>query len=98
MDTKAHRSSKHTSLADKVEASGRVFDRSGHILSYKQLLKIDTALAEHTLQSMKKRKCGVVFPPKLSSNVFIHYTADNIDINDSTVDGKNTFHATQTAP
>ena len=28
---------------------------------------------------------------------FIHFSADNIDINDSTLDGKNTFHATQIA-
>jgi hypothetical protein len=29
--------------------------------------------------------------------VFTHFTADNIDISDSTLDGKNTFHATQMA-
>jgi hypothetical protein len=40
---------------------------------------------------------GAVVPPNLSSDVFTHYTADNIDINDSTLDGKNTFHATQEA-
>ena len=30
-------------------------------------------------------------------NNFIHYTCDNIDILDETLDGKNTFHATQMA-
>lgn len=40
---------------------------------------------------------GAVVPPNLSSDVVTHYTVDNIDINDSTLDGKNTFHATQVA-
>jgi hypothetical protein len=43
------------------------------------------------------RDNGAVVPPNLSSDVFTHYTAVNIDINDSTLDGKNTFHATQVA-
>ena len=28
---------------------------------------------------------------------FVHFTCDNIDINDSSLDGKNSFHATQVA-
>jgi hypothetical protein len=90
---------KHIGLASTLHQLTRskhlveLFHRAGHILSYKQVLKIDTALAEHTLQSMN-RDNGAVVPPNLSSDVFTHYTADNIDINDSTLDGKNTFHAT----
>ena len=38
---------------------------------------------------------GPVVPSNLRANRFIHYTADNIDILDSSLDGKNTFHATQ---
>ncbi len=93
---------KHIGLASTLHLLTRskhlveLFNPTGHILSYKQVLKIDTALAEHTLQSMNKEN-GAVFPPNLSSNTFTHYTADNIDINDSTLDGKNTFHATQVA-
>ena len=40
---------------------------------------------------------GAVAPPNLVSNRFIHFTCDNIDINDSSLDGKNSFHATQVA-
>jgi hypothetical protein len=36
-------------------------------------------------------------PHNLKDKAFTHFTADNIDINDSTLDGKNTFHATQMA-
>ena len=73
-----------------------LYNKAGHILSYKQILKIDTALAQETLASMNNER-GAVVPPNLNSSIFTHFTADNIDINDSSVDGKNTFHATQVA-
>ncbi len=74
---------KHIGLASTLHQLTRskhlveLFHRAGHILSYKQVLKIDTALAEHTLQSMNKEN-GAVFPPNLSSNTFTHYTANNL--------------------
>ena len=40
---------------------------------------------------------GTVAPPNLNRGNFIHFSADNIDILDETLDGKNTFHATQIA-
>ena len=40
---------------------------------------------------------GGVKPPNLVHGRFIHFTADNLDILDETLDGKNTFHATQVA-
>ena len=38
-----------------------------------------------------------LLPVNLTPNRFTHFTVDNIDINDSTLDGKDTFHATQVA-
>jgi hypothetical protein len=40
---------------------------------------------------------GCFVPHDLKDKVFTHLTADNIDINDSTFDGKNIVHATQMA-
>ena len=40
---------------------------------------------------------GTVIPVKLAEGRFIHFTADNIDINEGILDGQNTFHATQYA-
>ena len=40
---------------------------------------------------------GAIIPPNLVHGRFVHFTADNIDINDSSLSGKNTFHATQMA-
>ena len=36
-------------------------------------------------------------PPNLVCYSFIHFTCDNIDINDSNLDGKDSLHATQAA-
>ena len=72
----------------------QLFHNAGHIISYNDIPRIDTTLSEHTLKSMDL-ETGAVIPPNLCKERFVHFTADNIDINDSTLDGKNTFHATQ---
>jgi hypothetical protein len=40
---------------------------------------------------------GICLPHNLKDKVFTHFPANNIDINDSTLDGKNNVHATQMA-
>ena len=40
---------------------------------------------------------GAVLPPNLVHGLFLHFTADNIDINDSTLGGKNISLCTQMA-
>ena len=74
----------------------RLFHKAGRVLSYEQILQLDTVIAEATLKSMNI-ETGTVIPPNLVPNKFVHYSADNIDILDETLDGKNTFHATQVA-
>ena len=74
----------------------KLFHNAGHCLSYKETLQVDTALAESTLNSLDE-ETGTVIPLNISSGPFLHFTADNIDILDETLDGKNTFHATQMA-
>ena len=92
---------KHIGLASSLHQATRskdvvhMFYRAGHILSYHDILKLDTALTENTLQTMSTD--GSVLPPNLVKDRFVHFSADNIDINDRTLDGKNTFHATQVA-
>lgn len=82
--------------ATRSKSLVEMFYNAGHIDSYRNILRIDTALAKVTLQSMDQ-DTGSVVPPNLVPGVFTHFSADNIDINDSTLDGKNTFHATQVA-
>ena len=93
---------KHLGLASTLHQATRskdlveLFNKASHCLSYEQVLQVDTSLAESTLKSMDQAT-GAIIPSNLVPNKFIHYTADNIDILDETLDGKNTFHATQMA-
>ena len=93
---------KHVGLASTLHQATRskhlvnLFHKAGHCISYSQVLQLDTLLAENTVQSLDQAS-GAVIPPNLKPGKFIHFTADNIDILDQTLDGKNTFHATQMA-
>ena len=73
-----------------------LFNKAGHCLCYEQILQVDTSLAENTLKTLDQAT-GATIPSNMMANKFIHYTCDNIDILDETLDGKNTFHATQLA-
>ena len=62
-----------------------LFYKAGQIVSYGRILSIDTGMAESTLKSVDK-DTGAVVPPNLVPGRFVHFSADNIDINDSFVD------------
>ena len=74
----------------------KLFHKAGHILSYDQILQVDTGLAESVLNSLDEES-GTVIAPNLVQGNFVHLSADNIDILDETMDGKNMFHARQIA-
>ena len=73
-----------------------LFYKADHITSYGRILSIDTGMAESTQKGIDE-DTGAVVPSNLVPGRFVHFSADNIDINDSSLDGKNTFHATQMA-
>ena len=91
---------KHVGLGSTLHQTTRskqlvqLFHKAGHIISYRDILRLDTTLAKTTLASMDSES-GTTIPPNLNEGRFIHFSADSIDINESTLDGKNTFHATQ---
>jgi len=66
------------------------------VISYENILKVYTGLAKSALKTMDEIS-GSVIPKNLVHGRFVHFTADNIDILDSSLDGKDTFHATQIA-
>ena len=92
---------KHIGLGSTLHQTTRskelvqTFHRAGHVMSYTDVLRLDTSLAESTLQTMDES--GAVLPPNLVKDRFVIFSADNIDINENTLDGKNSFHATQFA-
>ena len=72
----------------------QVFHKAGHvIMSYREVIKLDTALVKKTLETMDDD--GAVVPQNLVKGRFFHFSTDNMDINEYTLDGKGTFHATE---
>ena len=93
---------KHTGLGSTLHQVTRshgqdlvkLFNKAGHGLSYDQILQVDTSLADSVLRSLDPNT-GIVMPPNLVREKFVYFSADNIDILDETMDGKNIFHTTQ---
>ena len=73
-----------------------LFHRAGHYIRYDSLIKVDTTLSEDTLAYLDEIT-GAVIPKNIVPGKFIHFSADNIDIRDESLDGKNIFSATQMA-
>ena len=67
----------------------------GHCSSYEETEEVKTSLVNESLA--KADIAGIVIPTNISPCVFIQMAADNIDINEETLDGKNTTHATTLA-
>ena len=72
-----------------------LFYQAGHVMSYREVIKLDTALAKKTLETMGDD--SAVVPQNLIKGQFVHSSADNVDFNKYTLTGKGTFHATQGA-
>ena len=92
---------KHIGLASTLHQATRskelvkMFHKAGHTMSYQEIIKLDAALAKKALESMNRE--GAVVHQNLIKDRFVHFSADNVDINEHTLDGKGTFHATQVA-
>ena len=63
----------------------------GHCSSFVEMRAIDTSTALEVLA--KANKFGTVIPSNISPGPFIQIAADNNDLNEETLDGKNTTHA-----
>ena len=69
-----------------------LLNRMGHCSSYDEIEAVDTGLARGILASTES--CGVVIPTNISPGTFVQAACDNNDVNEETLDGKNTTHAT----
>lgn len=92
------KTSKHAGLAITVHhlTSSRrlitLLNKMGHCSSYDEMRAIDTSAALEVLA--KANEFGTVIPSNISPCPFIQIAADNNDLNEETLDGKNTTHAT----
>ena len=64
----------------------------GHCSSYEEVQAVDTSLALEVTALVEQM--GTIIPSNISPGPFIQIAADNNDINEETLDGKNTTHAT----
>ena len=69
------------------------FHQAGHVMSYCEVIKLDTTLAMKTLQT--KERDGAIVPENLVKGHFVHFSTDNVDITEYNLDGKGTFQASQ---
>ncbi|EDO35706.1 predicted protein [Nematostella vectensis] len=89
---------KHISLAMTVHhLTGSkqlvsILNRMGHSSSYDDLKAVDTSLAMEVMARAEQH--GTVVPSFISPGAFVQLAADNNDLNEETLDGKNTTHAT----
>ena len=69
-----------------------MLNRMGHCVSYDDVEVMDTSLAKEVLA--RSELTGVVVPPNITPGGFVQVAGDNNDINEETLDGKSTTHAT----
>lgn len=72
-----------------------LLNRMGHCSSYDEIVQVENSLANESLA--KADVSGVIIPTNINPGTFIQMAADNNDINEETIDGKNTTHATTLA-
>ncbi|KAJ8034477.1 hypothetical protein HOLleu_21334 [Holothuria leucospilota] len=70
-----------------------MLNRMGHCLSYDDVEVMDTSIARELL-AKSEALGGVVLPSNIKPGTFVQAAADNNDINEETIDGKATTHAT----
>ena len=80
--------------ATQCKSLVKLLHNAGHCITYDQVRRVDTTLAERELENYSANG-NVPVPSNLTPRQFVHFAADNIDIIEETLDGKGTFHATQ---
>ena len=89
---------KHISLALRVHhlTSSRLLvtllNKMGHCCSYDKMRVTDTSIAVEVLAEVQEYR--TVVPTNIVPGLFLQLAADNTDINEETLGGKNTTHAT----
>ena len=89
---------KHIGLAVAIKhltgskALTEILNRLQHCIGYHDLLRNDTSIANTIIHNATKN--GVIIPSNIISGTFVQAAADNNDLTESTLDGKNTTHRT----
>jgi len=80
--------------ATRSENLVNLFSAANHCIPIWTVRDFDNAIANRIIDRYKKD--GYVYiPSSLANGVFTHFSCDNVDVLECTLDGKNTFHSTQ---
>ena len=71
-----------------------LFHSANHTIGITTIRRIDNSIANNILEKYIENGC-VYIPDNIERGTFVHYSCDNIDVLESTLDGRNTFHSTQ---
>ena len=82
-----HQATRSKELVNLLNAAGRS-------VSYDMIRRIDTSIAKKLIDDLEHNDF-VPVPTNIAKDTFCQFAADNIDILEETLDGKDTFHATQ---
>ena len=55
-----------------------LFYKAGHVMSYRDVLRLYTDLGENTLKTMDEN--SAIVPPNLVRGRFVHFSTENVDI------------------
>ncbi|KAJ8883648.1 hypothetical protein PR048_015502 [Dryococelus australis] len=77
-------------------AMEEVLHAAGCSIPYTTVRHIETTIDQKSVEQFTE--CGVVIPRNLVPGQLIQFSADNIDISEETLAGKQMFHATQMLP
>ena len=96
---------KHIGIGVRIHQATRskelvqLLHAAGHSVGYESVLRADSTIANEAVKQYQAN--GEVFMPMNFMDAklpgYVTYANDNIDINEETLDGKGTFHASQTA-
>ena len=80
--------------ATRSEMLVNLFHSANHTVGINTIRRIDNSIANNILERYIENGC-VYIPNNIKRGVFAHFSCDNIDVLESTLDGRNTFHSTQ---
>ena len=80
--------------ATRSEMLVNLFHSANHTVGINTIRRKDNSITNNILERYIENGC-VYIPNNIEQGVFAHFSCDNIDVLESTLDGRNTFHSTQ---
>ena len=78
-EVESNRYNKHNSVFTmRSKELLNLFYKTGHVMSYRDVLRLYTDLGENTLKTMDEN--SAIVPPNLVRGRFVHFSTENVDI------------------